>query len=61
LLQIIALFGVREFENKLLFFPSAISKLVGDLNIGDLDEDLYRLKIDVDSTIVGSLELDKLA
>jgi hypothetical protein len=42
-------------------FPSAISKLVGDLNNGNLDEDLYCIKTDVDSTIVGSPELDKLA
>jgi hypothetical protein len=43
------------------FFPSTISKLIGELNTGDLDEDLYCIEIDVDNTIVGSLELDKLA
>jgi hypothetical protein len=54
-------FWCQKLENKLLLFPSAISKLVGDLNTGDLDKDLYCIKTNVDSTIVGSSELDKLA
>jgi hypothetical protein len=44
-----------------LFFPLAISKLVGELNTRDLDGDLYCIETDVDSTIAGSPELDKLA
>jgi hypothetical protein len=59
--KVLLFLGARELENKLFLLPSAISKLVGDLNIGDLDEDLYCIKTDVDSTIVGSPELDKLA
>jgi hypothetical protein len=35
------LFGRGELEDMLLFFSLAISKLVGELNIGYLDEDLY--------------------
>jgi hypothetical protein len=54
-------FGPGELENTLLFCPSAIRKLVGELNTGDLHEDLYCIEIDVDSNIVGSPELDKLA
>jgi integrator complex subunit 7 len=57
----LVLFGPGELKNKLLFCPSAIKKLVGELNTGDLHEDLYCIETDVDSTIVGSPELDKLA
>ncbi|XP_044974777.1 uncharacterized protein LOC123442720 isoform X3 [Hordeum vulgare subsp. vulgare] len=52
------LFAAGELEMKLLLFPSAISKLVGELNTEvDLHEDLYCVETDVDSTLAGSLEL----
>ncbi|CAM0905563.1 unnamed protein product [Alopecurus aequalis] len=52
------LFGAGELEMKLLLFPSAISKLVGELNTdGDLHEDLCCIEADVDSSLAGSPEL----
>ncbi|VAH56974.1 unnamed protein product [Triticum turgidum subsp. durum] len=52
------LFAAGELEMKLLLFPSAISKLVGELNTEvDLHEDLYSVETDVESTLAGSLEL----
>uniref|UniRef100_A0A453DZW2 Integrator complex subunit 7 n=1 Tax=Aegilops tauschii subsp. strangulata TaxID=200361 RepID=A0A453DZW2_AEGTS len=52
------LFAAGELEMKLLLFPSAISKLVGELNTEiDLHEDLYCVETDVDSTLAGSIEL----
>ncbi|KAM3346839.1 hypothetical protein ACQJBY_021053 [Aegilops geniculata] len=52
------LFAAGELEMKLLLFPSAINKLVGELNTEvDLHEDLYCVETDVDSTLTGSLEL----
>ncbi|XP_037411431.1 uncharacterized protein LOC119274814 [Triticum dicoccoides] len=52
------LFGAGELEMKLLLFPSAINKLVGELNTeADLHEDLYCVETDVDSTLTGSLVL----
>ncbi|KAF7034995.1 hypothetical protein CFC21_045938 [Triticum aestivum] len=52
------LFGAGELEMKLLLFPSAINKLVGELNTEkDLHEDLYSVETDVDHTLARSPEL----
>lgn len=52
------LFGAGELEMKLLVFPSAINKLVGELNTeGVLHEDLYCIGTDADSTLARSPEL----
>ncbi|KAM0872214.1 hypothetical protein ACQ4PT_038852 [Festuca glaucescens] len=52
------LFGAGELEMKLLVFPSAINKLVGELNTeGVLHEDLYCIETDADSILARSQEL----
>jgi integrator complex subunit 7 len=52
------LFSAGEIEMKLLLFPSATIKLVGELKAeGDLSEDLYCAETDADSTPIGSQEL----
>ncbi|XP_062206674.1 uncharacterized protein LOC133908584 isoform X2 [Phragmites australis] len=52
------LFSAGEIEMKLLLFPSATVKLVGELKTdGDLSEDLYCTETDADNTPSGSQEL----
>uniref|UniRef100_A0ACD5UR66 Uncharacterized protein n=1 Tax=Avena sativa TaxID=4498 RepID=A0ACD5UR66_AVESA len=52
------IFGAGELEMKLLVFPSAINKLVGELNTeGVLHEDLYCIETDADRTLARSPEL----
>jgi integrator complex subunit 7 len=52
------LFGAGELEMKLLVFPSAINKLVAELNTeGVLHEDLYCVETDLDSTLARPPEL----
>ncbi|KAK3160083.1 hypothetical protein QOZ80_1BG0054990 [Eleusine coracana subsp. coracana] len=52
------LFSAGELEMKLLLFPSATIKLVGELKTeSDLSEDLYCAETDADSSLSGSQEL----
>ncbi|CAL4964598.1 unnamed protein product [Urochloa decumbens] len=57
-LKSLLLFSAGEIEMKLLLFPSATIKLVGELKADcDLSEDLYCAETDTDSIFSGSQEL----
>jgi len=57
-LKSLLLFSAGEIEMKLLLFPSATIKLVGELQIdNDLSEDLYCAKTDTDTILSASQEL----
>ena len=57
-LKSLLLLSAGEIEMKLLFFPSATIKLVGELKMeGDFSEDLYCTETDADSTLSRSSEL----
>ncbi|KAF8762139.1 hypothetical protein HU200_009683 [Digitaria exilis] len=57
-LKSLLLFSAGEIEMKLLLFPSALIKLVGELKTdNDLSEDLYCAESDTDSILSGCQEL----